>query len=176
MRRRVPAENSLLRFASEDKAPGEDFLLGRSLSQNRRKTERGGSPTHYALVPALQMEVSLSTSSSDSASLYHVSACVCVHLCVIDECSSARIHRRCVFLTLQVFERSSLLSRSKKKSKGERWRRALMCFKPKHFVLTHSSCSACSWESHGFDQQEADLVQGPGSGRLRGLAVEEERC
>ncbi|XP_038565307.1 connector enhancer of kinase suppressor of ras 2-like isoform X5 [Micropterus salmoides] len=81
-------ENSLLRFASEDKAPGEDFLLGRSLSQNRRKTERGGSPTHYTLVPALQMEVSLSTSSSDSASLYHV------------------------------FERSSLLSRSKKKSKA----------------------------------------------------------
>ncbi|XP_047462322.1 connector enhancer of kinase suppressor of ras 2-like isoform X6 [Mugil cephalus] len=82
-------ENSLLRFASEDKTPGEDFLLGRSLSQNRRKTERGGSPTHYTLVPALQMEVSLSTSSSDSASLYH-----------------------------QVFERSSLLSRSKKKSKA----------------------------------------------------------
>nr|XP_033504109.1 connector enhancer of kinase suppressor of ras 2-like isoform X10 [Epinephelus lanceolatus] len=81
-------ENSLMRFASEDKTPGEDFLLGRSLSQNRRKTERGGSPTHYTLVPALQMEVSLSTSSSDSASLYHV------------------------------FERSSLLSRSKKKSKA----------------------------------------------------------
>uniref|UniRef100_A0A8C4ISU2 Connector enhancer of kinase suppressor of ras 2 n=1 Tax=Dicentrarchus labrax TaxID=13489 RepID=A0A8C4ISU2_DICLA len=78
-------ENSLLRFASEDKTLGENFLLGRSLSQNRRKTERGGSPTHYTLVPALQMEVSLSTSSSDSASLYHV------------------------------FERSSLLSRSKKK-------------------------------------------------------------
>ncbi|XP_051257752.1 connector enhancer of kinase suppressor of ras 2-like isoform X11 [Dicentrarchus labrax] len=81
-------ENSLLRFASEDKTLGENFLLGRSLSQNRRKTERGGSPTHYTLVPALQMEVSLSTSSSDSASLYHV------------------------------FERSSLLSRSKKKSKA----------------------------------------------------------
>uniref|UniRef100_A0A7N6C3W1 Connector enhancer of kinase suppressor of Ras 2b n=1 Tax=Anabas testudineus TaxID=64144 RepID=A0A7N6C3W1_ANATE len=79
-------ENSLLRFASEDKTPGENFLLGRSLSQNRRKAERGGSPTHYTLVPALQMEVSLSTSTSDSASLYHV------------------------------FERSSLLSRSKKKT------------------------------------------------------------
>uniref|UniRef100_A0AAQ5Y6Y8 Connector enhancer of kinase suppressor of Ras 2b n=1 Tax=Amphiprion ocellaris TaxID=80972 RepID=A0AAQ5Y6Y8_AMPOC len=81
-------KNSLLRFASEDKSSGENFLLGRSLSQNRRKTERGASPTHYTLVPALQMEVSLSTSSSDSASLYHV------------------------------FERSSLLSRSKKKSKA----------------------------------------------------------
>ncbi|KAM7374188.1 hypothetical protein PAMP_006862 [Pampus punctatissimus] len=88
MKRENRRENSLLRFASEDKAPGEEFLLGRSLSQNRRKTERGASPTHYTLVPALQMEVSLSTSSSDSASLYHV------------------------------FERSSLLSRSKKKSKA----------------------------------------------------------
>lgn len=67
----VPAENSLLRFASEDKGPGEDFLLGRSLSQNRRKSDRGGGSTHYTLIPALQMEVS--TSSSDSASLYHVS-------------------------------------------------------------------------------------------------------
>uniref|UniRef100_A0AAQ5X3J6 Connector enhancer of kinase suppressor of Ras 2b n=1 Tax=Amphiprion ocellaris TaxID=80972 RepID=A0AAQ5X3J6_AMPOC len=88
LRRESRRENSLLRFASEDKSSGENFLLGRSLSQNRRKTERGASPTHYTLVPALQMEVSLSTSSSDSASLYHV------------------------------FERSSLLSRSKKKSKA----------------------------------------------------------
>ncbi|XP_051257750.1 connector enhancer of kinase suppressor of ras 2-like isoform X9 [Dicentrarchus labrax] len=88
LKRESRRENSLLRFASEDKTLGENFLLGRSLSQNRRKTERGGSPTHYTLVPALQMEVSLSTSSSDSASLYHV------------------------------FERSSLLSRSKKKSKA----------------------------------------------------------
>ncbi|XP_026037638.1 connector enhancer of kinase suppressor of ras 2-like isoform X6 [Astatotilapia calliptera] len=81
-------ENSLMHFESEDKTSHEDFLLGRSLSQNRRKTERGASPTHYTLVPALQMEVSRSTSSSDSASLYHV------------------------------FERSSLLSRSKKKGKA----------------------------------------------------------
>ncbi|XP_037543478.1 connector enhancer of kinase suppressor of ras 2 [Nematolebias whitei] len=81
-------ENSLLRFVSEDKPPGENFLLSRSLSQNRRKTERGSSPNHYTLVPAIQMDVALSTSSSDSASLYHV------------------------------FERSSLLTRSKKKNKA----------------------------------------------------------
>ncbi|XP_060942097.1 connector enhancer of kinase suppressor of ras 2-like [Limanda limanda] len=89
LKRESRRENSLLRFASEDKTQAEDFLLGHSLSQNRRKTERRASPTHYTLIPALQMEVSLSTSSSDSASLYHV------------------------------FERSSLLSRSKKKSKVE---------------------------------------------------------
>uniref|UniRef100_A0A3Q3AP21 Connector enhancer of kinase suppressor of Ras 2b n=1 Tax=Kryptolebias marmoratus TaxID=37003 RepID=A0A3Q3AP21_KRYMA len=88
MMRESRRENSLLRFVSEDKPPGENFLLSRSLSQNRRKTERGSSPTHYTLVPTLQMEVALSTSSSDSASLYHV------------------------------FERSSLLTRSKKKNKA----------------------------------------------------------
>uniref|UniRef100_A0A674MNP8 Connector enhancer of kinase suppressor of Ras 2 n=1 Tax=Takifugu rubripes TaxID=31033 RepID=A0A674MNP8_TAKRU len=86
LKRESRRENSLLRFASEDKGPGEDFLLGRSLSQNRRKSDRGGGSTHYTLIPALQMEVS--TSSSDSASLYHV------------------------------FERSSMRSRSKKKSKA----------------------------------------------------------
>ncbi|XP_028322913.1 connector enhancer of kinase suppressor of ras 2-like isoform X4 [Gouania willdenowi] len=84
LKRESRRENSLLRFASEDKSPGEDFLLSRSLSQNRRRTDRGGSPTHYTLVPAL----SLSGSSSDTASLYHV------------------------------FERSSMRSRSKKSKVG----------------------------------------------------------
>ncbi|XP_077448277.1 connector enhancer of kinase suppressor of ras 2-like isoform X3 [Stigmatopora argus] len=88
MKRESRREKSLLRFASVDKGPGGEFMLGRSLSHNRRKPDRGSSPAHYTLIPALQMEVSLSTSSSDSASLYHV------------------------------FERSSLLSRSKKKNKG----------------------------------------------------------
>ncbi|KAM4619888.1 connector enhancer of kinase suppressor of ras 2-like [Polymixia lowei] len=87
LKRESRRENSLLHYASEDKTPVEEYLTGRSLGQSRRKSEKG-SPTHYTLVPALQMEVSLSTSSSDSASLYHM------------------------------FERSSLLSRSKKKSKA----------------------------------------------------------
>uniref|UniRef100_H2LVZ5 Connector enhancer of kinase suppressor of Ras 2 n=1 Tax=Oryzias latipes TaxID=8090 RepID=H2LVZ5_ORYLA len=64
LRRESRRENFLLRFASEDKPSGENFLLSRSLSQNRRKSD------------------------SESASLYHV------------------------------FERSSLLSRSKKKNKA----------------------------------------------------------
>ncbi|XP_061558131.1 LOW QUALITY PROTEIN: connector enhancer of kinase suppressor of ras 2-like [Phycodurus eques] len=85
---KLKRENSLLRFTSEDKGAGGEFPLGRSLSHSRRKMERGGSPARYTLIPALQMEVSLSASSSDSASLYHV------------------------------FERSSLLSKSKKKSKA----------------------------------------------------------
>uniref|UniRef100_A0A3Q2CZQ4 Connector enhancer of kinase suppressor of Ras 2b n=1 Tax=Cyprinodon variegatus TaxID=28743 RepID=A0A3Q2CZQ4_CYPVA len=86
LRRESRRENSLLRFPSEDKPCAESFILGRSLSQNRRKMERGSSPTHYTLVPAL--EVAMSTSSSDSASLYHV------------------------------FERSSMLTRSKKKKQA----------------------------------------------------------
>ncbi|XP_029925332.1 connector enhancer of kinase suppressor of ras 2-like isoform X2 [Myripristis murdjan] len=88
LKRESRRENSLLRYTSEDKTPGEEYLLGRSLSQNRKKSEKGGSPVHYTLVPALQMEVSLSPSSSDSASLYHV------------------------------FERSSMLKRSKKSKAG----------------------------------------------------------
>lgn len=88
----VTAENSLLRFTSEDKTPGENFLLGRSLSQNRRKAERGGSPTHYTLVPALQMDVSLSTSTSDSASLYHASSLfhsICSRSSTVCRCMSS---------------------------------------------------------------------------------------
>lgn len=117
--RSVPAENSLLRFASEDKTPGEDFLLGRSLSQNRRKTDRAGGSTHYTLIPALQMEVS--TSSSDSASLYHVSPPT-----PMSEGDCGWLHQNPLFsiviflISSQVFERSSMRSRSKKKSKGSR--------------------------------------------------------
>nr|XP_046162165.1 connector enhancer of kinase suppressor of ras 2-like isoform X2 [Oncorhynchus gorbuscha] len=85
LKRESRRENSLLHYVSqsEDKAMPEEYLTGRS----RKKSDKS-SPAHYALHPALQMEVSMSTSSSDSASLYHM------------------------------FERSSLLSRSKKKSKG----------------------------------------------------------
>ncbi|CAL8364852.1 unnamed protein product [Lota lota] len=80
-------ENSLLRYASENRSTGqEDYMSARSLGHSRRKSDKAASPAHYTLVPALQMDVSLSTSSSDSASLY------------------------------KVFERSSIRSRSKKKS------------------------------------------------------------
>lgn len=114
----VPAENSLMHFESEDKTSHEDFLLGRSLSQNRRKTERGASPTHYTLVPALQMEVSRSTSSSDSASLYHVSLSCPRKVKSFFVRIHTGIYFMCFVLISQVFERSSLLSRSKKKGKG----------------------------------------------------------
>uniref|UniRef100_A0A8C8JLH6 Connector enhancer of kinase suppressor of Ras 2b n=1 Tax=Oncorhynchus tshawytscha TaxID=74940 RepID=A0A8C8JLH6_ONCTS len=68
LKRESRRENSLLCYVnqSEDKAMPEEYLTGRS----RKKSDKG-SPAHYALLPALQMEVS--TSGSDSASLYHVS-------------------------------------------------------------------------------------------------------
>ncbi|KAJ3588983.1 hypothetical protein NHX12_009833 [Muraenolepis orangiensis] len=80
-------ENSLLRYASEDRNQ-EDYMSARSLGHGRRKSDKAASPAHYTLVPALKLDVSLSTSTCDSASLY------------------------------KVFERSSIRSRSKKKNTG----------------------------------------------------------
>ncbi|XP_072546288.1 connector enhancer of kinase suppressor of ras 2 isoform X4 [Salminus brasiliensis] len=96
LKREGRRENSMLRYVSEDKVP-EEYLTSRSAKRDtgkrtKKKSEKGGSPAHYTLLPALQMEVlrqeSMSTPSSDSTSLYHT------------------------------FQGSSLLSKSKKKSKG----------------------------------------------------------
>ncbi|GAA6076045.1 connector enhancer of kinase suppressor of ras 2 isoform X3, partial [Tachysurus ichikawai] len=88
--------NSMLRYINEEKVP-EEYLTGRSAKRDtgkrtKKKSEKSSSPSHYGLLPALQMEVlrqeSMSTPSSDSTSLYHT------------------------------FQGSSLLSKSKKKNKG----------------------------------------------------------
>ncbi|KAG5285017.1 hypothetical protein AALO_G00033130 [Alosa alosa] len=90
LKREFRRENSLLRYVSEDKPTPEEYLIGRSSSRrSRKKNEKGGSPSHYALVPALQMDMmrqdTLATPTSESASLHHM------------------------------FDQASLLSRSKKK-------------------------------------------------------------
>uniref|UniRef100_A0A8B9KY06 Connector enhancer of kinase suppressor of Ras 2a n=1 Tax=Astyanax mexicanus TaxID=7994 RepID=A0A8B9KY06_ASTMX len=81
LKREGRRENSMLRYVSEDKVP-EEYLTGRSAKRDtgkrtKKKSEKSGSPAHYSLLPALQMEVlrqeSMSTPSSDSTSLYHVS-------------------------------------------------------------------------------------------------------
>uniref|UniRef100_A0A674E5A3 Connector enhancer of kinase suppressor of Ras 2 n=1 Tax=Salmo trutta TaxID=8032 RepID=A0A674E5A3_SALTR len=56
LKRESRRENSLLRYVSqsEDKAMPEEYLTGRS----RKKSDKS-SPAHYALHPALQMEVSI---------------------------------------------------------------------------------------------------------------------
>ncbi|XP_051738063.1 connector enhancer of kinase suppressor of ras 2 isoform X8 [Ctenopharyngodon idella] len=94
MKREGRRENSLLRYISDEKAAD---LAGRSMKRDtgkrgKKKSEKSGSPTHYALLPTLQMEVlrqeSMNTPNPDSTSLYHT------------------------------FQGSSLLSKTKKKSKA----------------------------------------------------------
>uniref|UniRef100_A0A671QLT6 Connector enhancer of kinase suppressor of ras 2-like n=1 Tax=Sinocyclocheilus anshuiensis TaxID=1608454 RepID=A0A671QLT6_9TELE len=95
-------ENSLLRYVSEDKAGTEEYHTGRRSSRrSRRKSEKGGSPAHYALVPTLQMDMlqqdSLATPTSETSSVY---------------------------LT---FDRSSMLSRSKKVKLRGKIKRRISC-------------------------------------------------
>ncbi|XP_053335267.1 connector enhancer of kinase suppressor of ras 2 isoform X6 [Clarias gariepinus] len=90
MKKELRRENSMLRYVGEDKPGAEEYAIGRSSSRrSRRKNDKGGSPAHYALVPALQMEMlrqeSVSTPTSDTSSIYHT------------------------------FDQSSVLSKSKKK-------------------------------------------------------------
>ncbi|XP_060747364.1 connector enhancer of kinase suppressor of ras 2 isoform X2 [Tachysurus vachellii] len=91
MKKELRRENSMLRYVGEDKPGPEEYAIGRSSSsrRSRRKNEKGSSPAHYALVPALQMEIlrqeSVTTPTSDTSSVYHT------------------------------FDQSSVLSKSKKK-------------------------------------------------------------
>ncbi|KAM9436372.1 connector enhancer of kinase suppressor of ras 2 isoform 3-T3 [Clarias gariepinus] len=96
LKREGRRDNSMLRYVNEEKLP-EEYLTGRSAKRDtgkrtKKKSEKSGSPSHYGLLPALQMEVlrqeSMSTPSSESTSLYHT------------------------------FQGSSLLSKSKKKNKA----------------------------------------------------------
>ncbi|KAG5268075.1 hypothetical protein AALO_G00207960 [Alosa alosa] len=94
LKREGRRENTLLRYVGEDKGGvPEEYLTGRSAKRDTgKRAKKGGSPAHYSLLPALQMEVlrqeSMSTPSPDSTSLYHT------------------------------FQASSLLSKAKKKSKA----------------------------------------------------------
>ncbi|XP_072517730.1 connector enhancer of kinase suppressor of ras 2 isoform X2 [Salminus brasiliensis] len=90
LKKELRRENSLFRYVGEDKTGSEEYVIGRSSSRrSRRKNEKASSPAHYALVPALQMEMlrqeSVTTPTSDTSSIYHT------------------------------FDQSSALSRSKKK-------------------------------------------------------------
>uniref|UniRef100_A0A8C1VMK1 Connector enhancer of kinase suppressor of Ras 2b n=1 Tax=Cyprinus carpio TaxID=7962 RepID=A0A8C1VMK1_CYPCA len=98
----IRRESSLLRYVSEDKAGTEEYHTGRRSSRrSRRKSEKGGSPAHYALVPTLQMDMlqqdSLATPTSETSSVY---------------------------LT---FDRSSMLSRSKKAKLRGKIKRRISC-------------------------------------------------
>ncbi|XP_056093062.1 connector enhancer of kinase suppressor of ras 2 isoform X2 [Rhinichthys klamathensis goyatoka] len=70
LKKEIRRENSLLRYVSEDKAGTEEYHTGRRSSRrSRRKSEKGGSPAHYTLVPTLQMD-SLATPTSETSSVY----------------------------------------------------------------------------------------------------------
>ncbi|XP_051960142.1 connector enhancer of kinase suppressor of ras 2 isoform X2 [Xyrauchen texanus] len=89
LKKELRRENALLRYVSEEKVGPEEYHIQcRSSKHSRRKSEKGSSPAHYTLVPALQMDMLLQDSLGTSAS----------------ETSS-------VYLT---FDRSSMLSQSKK--------------------------------------------------------------
>ncbi|XP_051956238.1 connector enhancer of kinase suppressor of ras 2-like [Xyrauchen texanus] len=75
LKKELRRENSLLRYVSEEKAGPEEYHIGsRSSRRSRRKSEKGSSPAHYALVPALQMDMlqqeSLATPTSETSTVY----------------------------------------------------------------------------------------------------------
>ncbi|XP_030637755.1 connector enhancer of kinase suppressor of ras 2 [Chanos chanos] len=75
LKKQIRRENSRLRHVGEEKARPEGYLTGRSMSRRiRRKSERVGGPTEYALAPSLQMEMlrraSIAAPTSDTASFY----------------------------------------------------------------------------------------------------------
>uniref|UniRef100_A0A8C9W094 Connector enhancer of kinase suppressor of Ras 2 n=1 Tax=Scleropages formosus TaxID=113540 RepID=A0A8C9W094_SCLFO len=83
MKREGRRDNSLMRYAGEEKGAADEFRTRSSKRDTgrraKKKGEKGGSPgAHYTLLPSLQMEVmrqeSASTPSSDSASLYQQSS------------------------------------------------------------------------------------------------------
>uniref|UniRef100_A0A672Q4W6 Connector enhancer of kinase suppressor of Ras 2 n=1 Tax=Sinocyclocheilus grahami TaxID=75366 RepID=A0A672Q4W6_SINGR len=102
LKKEIRRENSLMRYVCEDKAGTEEYHTGRRSSRrSRRKSEKGGSPAHYALVPSLQIDMlqqdSLATPTSETSSVY---------------------------LT---FDRSSMLSRSKKVKLRGKIKRRISC-------------------------------------------------
>ncbi|XP_067322878.1 connector enhancer of kinase suppressor of ras 2 isoform X3 [Anolis sagrei] len=89
-------ENSLLRYMSNEKIAQEDYMYQRNSKKDtgkksKKKGDKGNSPSHYSLLPSLQMESlrqdSMSTPGHET-SLYHT------------------------------FQQSSLQHKSKKKNKG----------------------------------------------------------
>ncbi|XP_044298266.1 connector enhancer of kinase suppressor of ras 2 [Varanus komodoensis] len=89
-------ENSLLRYMSNEKIAQEDYMFQRNSKKDtgkksKKKGDKGNSPSHYSLLPSLQMDSlrqdSMSTPGPET-SLYHT------------------------------FQQSSLQHKSKKKNKG----------------------------------------------------------
>lgn len=74
-------ENSLLRYMSNEKIAQEDYMFQRNSKKDtgkksKKKGDKGNSPSHYSLLPSLQMDSlrqDSMTTPGPETSLYHVS-------------------------------------------------------------------------------------------------------
>lgn len=87
-------ENSLLRYMSNEKIAQEEYMFQRNSKKDtgkksKKKGDKGNSPSHYSLLPSLQMDSlrqdSMSTPGPET-SMYHVSKiikcfCSCKSFC-----------------------------------------------------------------------------------------------
>ncbi|XP_056649330.1 connector enhancer of kinase suppressor of ras 2 isoform X26 [Monodelphis domestica] len=98
-------ENSLLRYMSNEKIAQEEYMYQRNSKKDtgkksKKKGDKSNSPTHYSLLPSLQMEAlrqDVMGTPVPEATLYHVIQ---------------------VFPGFSTFQQSSLQHKSKKKNKG----------------------------------------------------------
>ncbi|XP_021100980.1 connector enhancer of kinase suppressor of ras 2 isoform X3 [Heterocephalus glaber] len=96
MKRDSRRENSLLRYMSNEKIAQEEYMFQRNSKKDtgkksKKKSDKSNSPTHYSLLPSLQMDAlrqDIMGTPVPEATLYHT------------------------------FQQSSLQHKSKKKSKG----------------------------------------------------------
>ncbi|XP_043928213.1 connector enhancer of kinase suppressor of ras 2 isoform X3 [Protopterus annectens] len=79
LKRDTRRENSLLRYMSDDRISQEDYMMQKNNKKDtgkrsKKKGEKSGSPSHYSLLPGIQMEVmrqeSINTTMPDTSS-YH---------------------------------------------------------------------------------------------------------
>lgn len=74
-------ENSLLRYMSNEKIAQEEYMFQRNSKKDtgkksKKKSDKSNSPTHYSLLPSLQMDTlrqDIMGTPVPEATLYHVS-------------------------------------------------------------------------------------------------------
>lgn len=77
----LSTENSLLRYMSNEKIGQEDYMFQRNSKKDtgkksKKKGDKGNSPSHYSLLPSLQMDSlrqDVMGTPGPETTLYHVS-------------------------------------------------------------------------------------------------------
>jgi len=77
----LSTENSLLRYMSNEKIGQEDYMFQRNSKKDtgkksKKKGDKGNSPSHYSLLPSLQMDSlrqDVIGTPGPETTLYHVS-------------------------------------------------------------------------------------------------------